>query len=168
MISSAPPVISGGAVIIPLGLLHKLLPRSVPDTFGSGDRKAVELAAMNAVMEIERSLGYAPKDVSKENCGYDIESIIPDEIQPNGSRLRFIEVKGRSAGAETVTVSNNEIITGLNKPEKYILAIVEVDGDRTHTIYLQQPFENKPDWASTCVTFNIKNLIQRSKVLLER
>ena len=87
---------------------------------------------------------------------------------PLKSRLRFIEVKGRTAGATTVTVTNNEIITGLNKPEEYILAIVEVDGDRTHTIYLQKPFENKPDWASNCVTFDINNLIQRSKVLLER
>jgi hypothetical protein len=151
-----------------VGLLKKLIPDAVPDTFGSGDRKAVELAAMQAVMDIEKELGYMPKDVSRDNCGYDIESVIPEEKQANGSRLRFIEVKGRTAGATTVTVSNNEIITGLNKPEEYILAIVEVDGDRTHTVYLQQPFENKPDWANHCSTYDIKKLIQRSKVLLER
>lgn len=168
MISSAPPVISGGAVIIPLGLLKKLIPDAAPDIFGSGDRKAVELAAMRTVIDIETELGYIPKDVSSENCGYDIESTISEEMQANGSRLRFIEVKGRTAGAETVTVSNNEIITALNKPNEYILALVEVDGSRTHTIYLQQPFENKPDWASNCVTFDIKNLIKHSKVLLER
>lgn len=168
MISSAPPVISGGAVIIPMGLLHKLMPGAAPAVFGSGDRRAVELAAMKAVMDIEIELGYTPRDVSKENCGYDIESVIPKDAQTTGSRLRFIEVKGRTAGATTVTVTNNEIITGLNKPDEYILAIVEVDGDRTHTIYLQQPFENKPDWASNCVTFDIQNLVQRSKVLLER
>lgn len=168
MISSAPPVISGGAVIIPLGLLHKLMPRTASAVFGSGDRRAVELTAMKAVMDIETELGYVPRDVSKENCGYDIESVIPENAQTTGSRLRFIEVKGHTAGATTVTVTNNEIITGLNKPDEYILAIVEVDGDCTHTIYLQQPFENKPDWASNCVTYDIKNLVQRSKVLLER
>lgn len=168
MISSAPPVISGGAVIIPLGLLKSLIPESVPNTFGNGDRKAVEFAAMKAVTDIETELGYIPTDVSSENCGYDIESTIPEEMQTSGSRLRFIEVKGRTAGAKTVTVTNNEIITGLNKPDEYILAIVEVDGDHTHTIYLQHPFENRPDWASNCVTYDINNLIQRSKVLLER
>lgn len=123
---------------------------------------------MKAVTDIETELGYIPTDVSRENCGYDIESTIPEEMQTSGSRLRFIEVKGRTAGATTVTVTNNEIITGLNKPDEYILAIVEVDGDHTHTIYLQQPFENRPDWASNCVTYDINNLIQRSKVLLER
>ena len=36
-------------------------------------------------------------------------------------------MKGRAKGAQTVTVSKNEILTGLNKPEEFLLAIVEVD-----------------------------------------
>ena len=45
---------------------------------------------------------------------------------PGTGRLRFIEVKGRITGAETVTVTKNEILAGLNKPEDYWLAVVEV------------------------------------------
>ena len=48
-------------------------------------------------------------------------------------KLRFIEVKGRVAGADTVTLTKNEILTALNKPDEFILAIVEVDGDIVST-----------------------------------
>ena len=64
--------------------------------------------AMNAVTAAEKKLGYEPKDVSSLKCGYDIESRIPET-----GALRFIEVKGRIEGAETVTVTKNEIITAL-------------------------------------------------------
>ena len=76
---------------------------------------------MRAVMEKERELGYLPVDVHLDNLGWDIESAIP-----NSGRLRFIEAKGRIEGAETVTVSKNEILAGLNKPEDYFLAVGEV------------------------------------------
>jgi hypothetical protein len=69
-------------------------------------RRRVELAAMEAVMAHERSLGHEPKDVSAQNKGYDIESIIPRHLQGEGQPLRLIEVKGRAAGATTVTVNS--------------------------------------------------------------
>jgi hypothetical protein len=37
--------------------------------------------------------------------------------------LRFIEVKGRVAGALTVTVTRNAIVTAVNKPDGFILAV---------------------------------------------
>src|SRR5207244_266604 len=82
----------------------------------------VERLAMDAVMQAERRLGHEPRDVSAEKCGYDVESRVPGT-----GRLRFIEVKGRRAGADTICVTRNEILTALNKPEDFILAIVEVD-----------------------------------------
>lgn len=166
-ISPMPPVVTGGALIIPKGLLHQLMGMAAP-SFSAGDRQAVEYAAMDAVMQIEIGLGYLPKDVSASKCGYDIESAIPDLLrkQESGSTLRFIEVKGRTKGAETVTVSKNEILTALNKPEEFILAIVEVDGDDTHTIYLKHPFRNTPDFTATSVNYNIQELIAASEILL--
>jgi hypothetical protein len=44
---------------------------------------------------------------------------------PGTGKLRFIEVKGRVAGADTITVTRNEILYSLNKPDDFILAIVE-------------------------------------------
>ena len=60
------------------------------------------------------------------------------------TQTRFIEVKGRAAGAETVTVTKNEILTALNKPEEFILAIVELDGDASTVRYVRKPFQRSP------------------------
>ncbi len=168
-ISPMPPIITGGALIIPKGLLHKLTATPMPGLFGRGDRQTIENAAMNAVMQIESSLGYAPKDVSAVKCGYDVESLVPEHVRRmQAYALRFIEVKGRAKGATTVTVSKNEILTALNKPDEFILAIVEVDNDRTHTIYLKHPFKNAPDFTATSVNFDIQDLIAESEILYEK
>ena len=55
-----------------------------------------------------------------EKLGYDIESAMPGT-----GRLRFLEVKGRVTGADSITVTRNEILYALNKPDDFILAIVE-------------------------------------------
>ncbi|MCD7843526.1 MAG: SNF2-related protein, partial [Clostridiales bacterium] len=111
-ISAAPPVIMGGALVVPLGLTNRLTGKPMPQMFSQGDRRSIELAGMRAVAQIERRLGYVPRDVSAENRGYDIESQAPDT-----HKLRFIEVKGRRADATTVTVTANEILTALNAEE---------------------------------------------------
>lgn len=169
-ISPMPPVVTGGALIIPKGLLHLLMGDSSSETFGSGDRTAVEYVAMEAVMQIETSLGYQPKDVSAVKCGYDIESYVPEarRSRPTACALRMIEVKGRAKGATTVTVSKNEILTALNKLEEFILAIVEVDGKDTHTIYLKHPFKNAPDFSATSVNYDIQDLIAESEILYQK
>lgn len=168
-IAPMPPTVTGGVLVIPKGLLHQLEGYSVPNTFGQGDRQNVEYAAMNAVMQIEASLGYKAHDVSAKKCGYDIESQIPKELLKHTGEytLRFIEVKGRAKGALTVTVSKNEILTALNRPEEFILAIVEVDGHETHTIYLKHPFTNAPDFTATSVNYDIQDLIKESEILYQ-
>ena len=129
----------------------------------------MEYAAMKAVMDMETKLGYIPRDVSAEKCGYDVESQIPESKQDtaHNNALRFIEVKGRQKGASTVTVSKNEILTALNQPEQFILAIVEVDGEKTHIIYLQRPFQNPPDFTATSINYDIQDLIRQSDILLQ-
>ncbi|MCC8029492.1 MAG: DUF3883 domain-containing protein [Lachnospiraceae bacterium] len=171
-ISPMPPIITGGALVIPRGLIHKLTATPSGDLFGHGDRQSVEYAAVNAVIQIETSLGYRPTDVSASKCGYDVESYVPEGMRKRmaayANALRFIEVKGRAKGSTTVTVSKNEILTALNKPDEFILAIVEVDGSDTHTIYLKQPFKNAPDFTATSVNYDIQDLIAESEVLYQK
>lgn len=157
MLSAAPPVVVGGALVVPQGLIDKLrgTASAKPDTFGK-DKDAIERAAMDAVMEAEQALGFEPKDISHENRGYDIESIVPDS-----GKLRFIEVKGRAKGADTVTVSRNEILCALNKPGDFILAIVEVDGDNTEVTYVREPFDTEPEFSVTSVNYSIKKLANK-------
>jgi hypothetical protein len=157
-LSPMPPVVIGGALVVPAGLMARLRGerKGEPMLFAK-DRERVMLLAMAAVIEAERRLGFAPRDVSAQNLGYDVES----EISAAG-RLRFIEVKGRAKGAETVTITKNEILTALNKPEDFILALVEVDGDSTSTRYVRQPFQREPDFGVTSVNYALKELAARS------
>lgn len=166
-ISAMPPIVMGGALVIPRGLINRLMGQQPSQLFSQGDRKSIEMAAMRAVEEIERKLGYSPRDVSLEKCGYDIESKIPETLAAGKSTLRFIEVKGRTVGATTVTVTANEILTALNKPDEYILAVVEVDGSKTKTVYLQHPFHEKPEWTACSVNYDIQDLRRNSVILLE-
>ena len=91
---------------------------------------------MNAVMSAENDLRNKPEDISSQKVGYDILS-----YDPNTNKHGLIEVKGRSKGAETVTVTRNEIITALNKPDDYILAIVSVEKEKLMNLVIDgNPF----------------------------
>lgn len=114
---------------------------------------------MDAVMAAEHALGYIPRDVSAAKCGYDIESAAPED-----GRLRFIEVKGRIADADTVTVTKNEILTALNQPEQFILAIVQVDEGRARPPrYVRLPFKREPDFGVTSVNYKLQDLLDRGE-----
>jgi hypothetical protein len=158
-LSPLPPVIIGGALIIPKGLLDRLKGerKEVPETF-SRETRRVEQMAMQAVMAAEQALNYVPRDVSCENCGYDIESSIPGT-----GKLRFIEVKGRVKGASTVTITKNEILTAFNKPDDFILALVEVDIERTIPRYIRRPFQREPDFGVTSVNYDLSEMLARSE-----
>jgi hypothetical protein len=98
--------------------------------------------------------------VSAERCGYDIESRVPA-----GGRLRFIEVKGRHKDGKTITVTKNEILRALNKPDDFILAIVLVNGDEVaEPQYVRRPFQIEPDFGVTSVNYDVGELIARSGV----
>jgi superfamily II DNA or RNA helicase len=158
-LSALPPVLLGAALLVPAGLLRQLqgLPEDLPPEFAR-DTERSELLAMQAVMKAERSLGYVPRDVSPENRGYDIESSIPGT-----GRLRFIEVKGRIKEARTVTITKNEILTALNKPEDFILAIAVIDGETPDLRYVRRPFTREPVFLATSVNYELSALLALSQ-----
>jgi superfamily II DNA or RNA helicase len=156
-ISALPPVALGGFLVVPAGLLARMAGRPSPPA-AAADTQAAAAAARAVIMDVERSLGNEPADREFEKLGYDIESRVP-----GSGRLRFIEVKGRAAGAETVTVTKNEILYSLNKPDDFILAIVEfrdAGGRRVH--YVRRPFQREPDFGVTSVNYDFAELIARS------
>lgn len=165
--AALPPVVLGGSLAIPAGLLARLTGNAPAVTADAAARKEMERLAMQAVMEAEKVQGYQPRDVSAHKCGYDIESTVPDALRTGPSSLRFIEVKGRAAGASTITVTRNEMLTALNQPEQFILAVVEVDGSRTHTLYLKRPFVNPPDFSVENATFNMAALLKSAEKIYE-
>ena len=142
-----PPVVVGGALVIPAGLLRAGDGTTEPDEFAIS-RAEVERRAVEAVLAAEERRGWDAVDmntVQPNHPGFDIRSIRPGRDGEPGE-IRFIEVKGRIAGADTVTVSCNEILTGLNEPDKFMLALVRVSPDGADEVrYVERPFEDQTE-----------------------
>ena len=157
-LSPKSPIAVGGALVLSNGMLRKLCGyQQAGEDIQARETKRVELIAMRAVMEAETALGHSPRDISVDKCGYDIES-----IDGHTKRLRFIEVKGRVVGADTVTITRNEIVTGINSSTSFILAIVQVNGDTPLTpVYVRTPFEREPDFDVTSVNYKLNEMLQR-------
>ncbi len=158
-VSAQSPVVLGGLVVVPAGLVAAMTGRA-PASYPI-ETQASAARARAAVMAAERALGFDPVDREFEQLGYDVESRVPGT-----GRLRFIEVKGRVAGADNVTVTKNEILTSLNKPDDFILAIVEyLDGSRQNLRYLRRPFERSgvtTDFNGASVDFPLADLLARA------
>jgi hypothetical protein len=96
----------------------------------------------------------------------------------------LIEVKGRIEGAETVTVTKNEILAALNKPDNFILALVQVPVDKNFpggdafkvkttsgvysvpgegcvVRYVREPFQREPDFGASSVNYGWRELWER-------
>lgn len=158
---SATPVVAGGALVIPAGLLAQR--QGQPGWSADADARArVEWVAMKAVMDAERGLGHEVIDVSAQKCGWDVTSL-PKAVDGKLPASRHIEVKGRAKGNSTVTVTRNEILYGLNQQDKFILAIVLVDGDQHEgPFYVTKPFTQEPDWAVTSINLDLDQLLAKS------
>lgn len=166
-ITSQPPRVRGGMVVIPQGLLAEKQVvaangSKAPTGFAEDPiaRREIELLAMEAVMNAEKALGNAPSDVSAQKVGYDIVS-----YDPRNEHLRFIEVKGRIDGADTVMITRQEVITSLHEPDKFILAIVQVQsGFATQPKYVRGALDTRePPFEQNAIQFNIKRLLERAE-----
>jgi hypothetical protein len=162
---SSVPVVVGGALIIPAGLIAMRSGEAEGPTW-SADAKArarIEKIAMDAVRKAEEAFGHEVIDVSAEKCGWDLTAVVP-AIDGKLPQARHIEVKGRSKGQVTITVTRNEILYALNQADKFILAIVLVDGDSYEgPYYVRNPFTQEPDWAVTSINLDLVSLLQKAQ-----
>ena len=153
-------------VVSPRGLLVSRTPAEElpgkPKEFSDDPvaRRRIELAAMEAVLAVERAIGNMPTDVSAQKVGYDIAS-----YDPRADQLRFIEVKGRIDGADTVMITRQEIITSLHEPDKFILAIVRVEnGAAREPRYVRGALDmREPPFEQSAIQFSINRLLERAE-----
>jgi superfamily II DNA or RNA helicase len=162
-LSSLPPVVVGGALVIPLGLIERLRGerRDEPEVHARQTER-VERLAVDAVLAAETALGRRPTEMPRNNKGYDIQS------RTDGfGELLFIEVKGRVAGAQEFTITKSEILTSLNKPDHFILALVQVsENDATEVRYLRKPFKGSEEmyFDMTSANYRWTDLYSRGSV----
>lgn len=163
------PVVLGGALIVPRGLMNQLRGEAPADsaaaTFAADAqaRLRIEQIAMDAVRRAEEARGCRVVDVSAAKCGWDLTSYPPalDGKQPDP---RHIEVKGRAKGATTVTVTKNEMLYAFNQGDKFVLAIALVDDSDAvdGPYYIRNPFDREPGWGVASVNDNLADLLARA------
>jgi len=159
-LSPQPPVVVGGCLVVPANYIARLQGDLSMTPGAVVDRDKIDQLAIAAVVAAERALGREPRVMDHSNPGYDIESADPREP----GRLRFIEVKGKSVGRDTVTVSATQIRCSLNQPENWILAVVPVDGDRALAPrYARRPFINPPEFAEVSKNLDLAQLLAMSE-----
>ncbi|MCL6538897.1 MAG: DUF3883 domain-containing protein, partial [Acidothermus sp.] len=158
-LQARPPVLVGAALVVPAHLLAGDS-REVADH--ARERREVEQRAVAAVVDTEKALGRNPEVMPPGNPGFDIRSIDAE------GHLLFIEVKGRITGADTVTLTRNELLTALNTENRFILALVDVNPDGTEQVrYLRNPpaeLELRPRLheAERAITYDWRKLWERS------
>ena len=148
-----PPVVSASALVIPQGLLDKLLGRTPDPARIARDTALSERRAVDAVLAAERRLGRVPEEMAHNNPGYDIRSRTAE------GHWIFIEVKGRVLGAEDFWVTKTEALTGKNAGTLSRLALVSVhpDGPERDVVrYIVDPFRDVDfgDFAATGIIGN--------------
>ena len=161
-LSSQMPVIVGSALVLPAGMVVAANGQNSTDIAARAqDTAIVERRAVDAVLAAERRIGRTPIEMAHNNPGYDIRSTTTD------GHLVLIEVKGRISGADTFTVTCNEILTGLNAGVSYVLALVEVshgDNPVDRVRYLNCPYTgaDAPFFGTASVTFQWKEMWERA------
>lgn len=171
-VTNGTPVVHGGALVIPMGLMRQLRGEAAPDAaaaiFASDPaaRARIEKIAMEAVRAVEEARGCRVVDVSAQKCGWDITSYAPS-VDGRLPESRHIEVKGRIKGATTVTVTKNEIFESWNQGAKYHLAIVLVGEDDSvdGPHYISHPFKEEPGWGVSSVNYDLKALLAAATCL---
>ena len=134
-----PPAVLDGLLVVPIRLFCAMGGNADAQNQATVDTKAAAGRSQKLVMEVERDLGFLPKDREFEKFGDDIESAIPET-----GRLRFMQVKGRLAGADIITVTRKRMLRSFNKPDDVILAMVAFREDGGHDVgYLSRPPHRK-------------------------
>ena len=164
-LSPLPPVVIGGALVVPHRLLERRRgERGEEPWLHAREVERVERLAVEAVLAAEHAIGRRPREMARNNPGFDVRS-----RDPVTGEIWFIEVKGRVRGAPTVTVTKNEILTGLNKLDRFLLALVAVDGDETELRYVTRPFKGTEDvyFDAASVNFEWDKLWERGQSPVE-
>ena len=165
---SLSPIVQGGILVIPQGLLNVHDGAGMLSAFSvdAATRKKIEMMAMDAVRAVEEGFGNTVIDVSVDKCGWDLTSRYPaPETKDNPQKDdRHIEVKGRAKGATDVILTCNEISYAVNQGDKFILALVFVDGEKTEgPYYIRNIWKNELNFGVEHESYKIADLLTKAE-----
>ena len=163
------PVVLGGALVVPAGLLRQLRgetatgARRSPPTPRPAAR--IERLAMEAVRRAEEAAGAASSMSRPDKCGWDLTSYPPavDGKQPEpaphrgqgpreGGRPRSPSRATRSSTPSTRATSSSWPSSSSDEDDA-------VEGPH----YLRNPFDREPGWGVSSINYNLSDLLQRAE-----
>jgi len=92
-------------------------------------------SAEQQCIELERYLGNSPIDVSKQNVGYDVESVTP------AGEKRYIEVKSLSSDGGSFSITNNEYTAAHQYGDKYYICLITQSDKESKVVYICNPLK---------------------------
>ncbi len=129
-IAVSSPTVLAGALVVPQGWLERARDQRVAaESVYAREVERTERYALEAVKVVERGRGRSPREMARNNPGWDITSIDAD------GDVWHIEVKGRRPGARDVFVTTNEVLHSQNRPHRYVFALVEVHDDGSTVVH---------------------------------
>lgn len=162
-----PPYIVGAALIVPQGLIDKVVgfepteEEAQQAKEAEADKMETDMRAMAAVLAAEKSLGRVPEAQNHGNPGYDILS-----VDPGTGTHYFIEVKGHLPQTKEITVSAPQVQKAKSNPERWRLAVVSVPKETSaepEVRYLVEPFNKVTmHFAQTKLCLKIKDLLKEA------
>ena len=70
----------------------------------------------------------------------------------------------RPSSSASITVTRNEVLYSLNKPDACTLSTIEFIGADAHRVhYLRRPFQREPDFGVTSVNYSFAELLARAE-----
>ncbi|MCF8610755.1 DUF3883 domain-containing protein [Gordonia sp. HY285] len=138
-LAARPPRVETAFMVVPAGFVGGDVGRYAADTMVTDAR------AVAAVLAAEHRLGRSAEEMPHNNKGYDVLSTPARSSDGSRPPSIFIEVKGRIAGADSVTVSYNQVMHGRNAGENHRLALVSVSPEgpeRDEVRYLTNYFHD--------------------------
>jgi SNF2 family DNA or RNA helicase len=136
------------------------------------ERIRTMLGRTEAVVTIHGGLSREERARAQESFSQDkdVQILVATDAAGEGINLQRAhlmvnyDLPWNPKGAETVTVTKNEVLTALNKPDDFILAIVEVDDDEVMTNYVTRPFQREPDFGVTSVNYDLARLLTKGVI----
>ena len=87
----------------------------------------------------------------------------PWSFDGDGKLFRLVSEAHRITGALIVTVTRNEILTALNKPDDFILDVGQMENGQQKLISIRRPFQQEPDFAVESINYNFQNVLSRGQ-----
>jgi len=144
-------------LVVPAGLMAEMTGRTATMAATATDTQAAAARA-RAIGWRSNGGSASSRPIAKREVGYDIESRVPGT-----GKLRFIEVKGRVTGADTITVTRTRSLPASTSRTTSSSPSWSSSRRLVSRALRVAPFRREPDFGATSVNYDFAELLERGE-----